>query len=74
MLADKAANRERAESIITDSGVLTVPHEDPENKCRSKTTFSANHNLLRVRLVPVLLAILHALLLPMLEGKGVCGS
>ena len=75
MLADKKANRERAESIITDSGVLTVPREDPENKCRSKlypqmlTCVS-----IRVLLVHVLPTILSILLLPLLERERVRSS
>ena len=75
LLADKKANRERAESIITDSGVLTVPREDPENKCRSKSRPSKLTCLsARVLLVHVLPPLLPVLLLSLLEGEGVRSS
>ena len=60
--------------MITDSGVLTVPHEDAENKCRSKFNFLINLHFLRMLLVLVLPAILYVLLLPLLEGEGICSS
>ena len=58
---------------VEEEGVLSIPPEDPPNNCKSKfaSQLSLSVSFVRVLLVPVLSALLHALLLPLLEGEGI---
>ena len=45
LLADKKSRNsdKRHDSVLTDNGVLSVPNEDPENKCRSKQFYDIDN-------------------------------